>query len=156
MRKPRLNFTLTVATLDLLGTYCIQTGRTQSGVIRQLVCEWVEATREIPDGPLEHPAGPRSNVQLARAVLSALEARVVKWGGGTTSAAIEALLAAFLAHRVQSLDAVTVQVVIPTEIYNNLHFVCESLGISVTEALLMDATKRAALVGDVLEKAKVG
>jgi hypothetical protein len=116
--RVRLNFVITEQTDQNLHTYCDLMGRTSSDVVRQLVVEWLEGDRSLPEPCRAHPEGRRTNLQLTTRAREALEARVAKDGHITISAAIEALLSRFLANRVPfGSDVVTVRLKLPLPTY---------------------------------------
>jgi len=117
--RVRLNFVIAYETERLLGIYCDLTGRTHTDVVRQLVVEWVEGDRSLPDACRSHPEGRRTNIQLTTHSREALEARVAKEGHITLSAAIDTLLSAFLAARTPSSgDTVTIRLKLPLPAYD--------------------------------------
>jgi hypothetical protein len=149
----RLNFVLpTDLDADLAG-YCAETGRKATGVIRQLVVEWLEGDLSLPERASEHPEGRRTNILLPPRVADALDARRASEGHVTRAAVIEALLRRFLVRRRSSSgDTLTVRVRLPVDLFNELATVCKAVGLSVEEALVADAQARASKAVTALKK----
>ena len=123
--KARLNFVLSLSNEAKLDTYEEFTGRKQAAVIRQLVVEWLEGARSLPEGKIPHPTGRRTNVNVPWRVRSALDARLAEAGSPTMSAVVDVLLTAFLAHRAPTVaDVVTVSLQVPVLEFNKFVDLC--------------------------------
>jgi len=134
--KPRLNFVIPEDLDDTLASYCEETGRSQSEVIRQVVLEWLDGDRRLPAPARVHPSGRRTNMQLSHVLRGALEAKIKEEGHGTISAVIEALLRSYVAHRGNGGDGTTiVRVALPTGVYDELFVFCQRWGWTVADGL---------------------
>ena len=132
--RVRLNFVISNEADRQLGLYCQQLGRSQTDVIRQLVIEWLEGDRALPEPCRDHPDGRRTNIQLTTPSREALEARVAREGHITLSAAIDTLLRRFLAARtLQSTDLMTVRLKIPLGTYDKAAAAAKLRGESVEQ-----------------------
>ena len=132
--RVRLNFVIAHETDRQLKLYCEHLGRTATEVVRQLVVEWLDGDRSLPEPCRSHPVGRRTNIQLTTASREALEARVARDGHITLSAAIDALLSRFLANRTPSGDdAMSIRLKLMLPVYKKVSAAAQLRGETVEQ-----------------------
>lgn len=145
MSKARLNFVIPNELDRKLTAYCDETNRTPTEVIRQLVIEWLEGDRLLAEKARTHPAGRRTNIVLSHASREALESLVRTEGHATTSAAVSALLGAFLAARPAAGEpTVVVRIRLLLSAFRSFARVCATDGRTVDEDFQLHAKERVA------------
>ena len=143
--KTSLNYSVPTDVDERLNLYCEQTGRNPSGVVRQLVAEYVEGDIR----PLAHPVtapppGRRTSLLLSRRLLDALELRVLEEGHATKGALIAELLSRFLAHRIipEGEERMTVRVRLPIVVFDGLTAIGIAAGGKSVEEVLVDIARQ--------------
>lgn len=136
----KLNYVIPKVLDDALTSYCDQTGRSASDVIRQLLAEFIDGDRKLSVAAREIPNGVRSNMILPGRMLEALDAKLASEGHGTRGAVIGRLLYDFLEHRMGDLFAETLSVTVERELYNKLYERAQMAGKTVEE-LILDACR---------------
>ncbi len=125
----RLNFSIDEELEAQLAAYEEATGRKQTAVIRQLLIEWLEGARELPENHPEHPAGRRTNINISARVRDALERKVTADKLPSLSSVVSSLLRSFLANRVpQPEDHVTLRLRLPAQVAQQFTNICALRG----------------------------
>jgi hypothetical protein len=136
----KLNYVIPKMLDDALTSYCDQTGRSASDVIRQLLAEFIDGDRKLSTAAREIPNGVRSNMILPGRMLDALDAKLAAEGHGTRGAVIARLLYDFLEHRMGDLFAEAVTLTVERDLYNKLYDRAQRAGKTV-EDLVLDACR---------------
>lgn len=136
----KLNYVIPKILDEALTSYCDQTGRSASDVIRQLLAEFIDGDRKLSGVAREVPNGVRSNMILPVRMLEALDTKLAAEGHGTRGAVISKLLYDFLEHRMGDLFAEPLTVTVERELYNKLYERAQMAGKTV-EDLVLDACR---------------
>ena len=132
----QLNYVIPADLEGLLDKYCEQTLVAPSALVRRLVTDFVDNTREPLVPPREHPRGRRTTVVLPDRLLVAFEAKAGSGAYGTKAAVIAALLADYLPPRVYIGETLKVEVDLPTPIVDHLN---DTYGPGPVDALILKA-----------------
>lgn len=118
-----------------LETYCQETCRTATSVVRQVILEWLEGDLQIPSRVSERASGRRTSLLLKKRVMDAFEAKVWEDGHYSKGAVIAHLLRRFLARSKSHEAMIDVTLPLPAKLYNDLTAHCEETGISMERLL---------------------
>jgi len=156
MDQVRLNYTISEELEGQLTQYCEVTGRTASDVVRQLIYEFLEDDRTLPEPAVVQArmrSGPRkdrrTDMWVSPNTFKAFHARLEQDGYSGKSAAIAYLLGDFLSNRVNHTaeEMVRVTFLINRDLYNAVQTAASAKSMQLEQLL-------AELVQTSLEKGK--
>jgi metal-responsive CopG/Arc/MetJ family transcriptional regulator len=131
----KLNYVIPELLDDALNTYCEQTGRSASDVIRQLLAEYIDGDRKLSVPPRETLGGIRSNMMLPPRILEALDRKLTSEGITSRGGTITRLLYDFLENRVGGSVLEPITINIDRTTYKKLSERGQKLGKTIEEII---------------------
>lgn len=132
----KLNYCISEIMDGALTSYCEQTGRNASDVIRQLLSEFIDGDRQLSTPAREVSGGIRSNMMLPARTLDALDLKISAEGHGTRGGVISRLLCDFLENRVGNVFGEILTIEVDRQLYNKLYSRAKKLGKTVEQEIL--------------------